>query len=433
MSASIGSLQKIGMAREITVGTSPAQPTISLKTESYSSDSMWDNIERNQLTQRLEDNTGIDRVMNWTEISVENRVTDYSVGLFLGLFFGSENLVNVGGGVYRHEFSFISYSTFMSSFSFYETNADTGDNFVYPNCVLTNLDIKYDLSKYLMLSSKVLGLPRVVSNSTFTYPLITENEFLQQNVNLYLDDTLTSFGLYRYTIDLALVISSINSITFTPTGGAGLVIASFTVAVTSGLSGKALASNIIQNWNIANTSVSASGSILTIKLLNVAAQWTTAPTAMTISGTTGTPSGFLATIGPVAIKVKSLSISLDRNIDVKTDEVLGLSYPRSYLSKRIKCDFTLEAIYRYREEFYSASEANTKYAMKIIATSNNIGASGIPTNVTFNFPAVYFDKITTSKPVEDFIYQTINGRASLSYTDNAMVTASVTNSTATTY
>lgn len=130
-----------------------------------------------------------------------------------------------------------------------------------------------------------------------------------------------------------------------------------------------------------------------------------------------------------AVKVKSLSISMEPNIE--DDDVLKQSGPVDFLNKQLVITGTIEAIWQGDADFKDAALAGTAKAMRIDMKNTDviIGASANP-EIKIDLASVVFTAITRPIQVREIVKQSLSFKAHYSASDSLMIRIIATNTKA---
>ena len=177
----IGRQVQIGIAKEITRGTSPVSPAYYLAWEDGLPEEKFENVDRVESFGVLEDSDDSARVKNWMESSLKIPVTDTSFGLFLLSLLGTDTPVAEGspnGSVYDHAFTNLQ-NVQKPSLSLYLHDPLAGQDYAHANCVVTKLEIDVSLKKFISATVGIKGL-KGAQISSLTPAQTVENRFVPQ-------------------------------------------------------------------------------------------------------------------------------------------------------------------------------------------------------------------------------------------------------------
>jgi hypothetical protein len=130
--------------------------------------------------------------------------------------------------------------------------------------------------------------------------------------------------------------------------------------------------------------------------------------------------------GASAMKIQSLSLSIDQNID--DDMVLGSEGVNDFLSKGITITGQLQARWDSEAAFKQFALAGTAKALRIDLQNSDvtIGSSAHP-GLTIDLAKVVFEAPARKFTLGDIVVQTLNFKAHYSVGDSKMITAKAVN------
>lgn len=133
--------------------------------------------------------------------------------------------------------------------------------------------------------------------------------------------------------------------------------------------------------------------------------------------------------GATPLQVKSLKLEIDQNIE--SDDVLGQTAPRDFLTKEFKVEGTVEVIFQNESDFKTNSLANTTQAM-LVDIKNTDVILGTATNpeLKIELAKVHFKEFTVARTLHNLVYQTVKFKAVYSASDSEMIKITATNTLA---
>lgn len=145
--------------------------------------------------------------------------------------------------------------------------------------------------------------------------------------------------------------------------------------------------------------------------------------------TFGVASDLSGLASPTAIKVKSLTLKIDQNIE--DDDVLGSIAPNDFLNKQMTIEGTVEALWQNESDFKTAALAGTAKAVQIAISNTDvtIGNAAHP-GIVIQLAKVIFKDLTRPIAINDLIKQTLSFKAYYSTSDTQMINAVITNAVA---
>jgi hypothetical protein len=176
----IGRLQQIGIAKEVTRGTSPASAAYWIPFSEASPESKIENVKDNQVYGIIEDHISETRVKNWMQGDIAAAVRDIHTGLIFKSLLGTEVEATKAGesAVYTHTFT-VGETAQHPSISFYKHDPLAAQDYTYANGVIDKLDLDFSLKKFINYKASIMAQAGVQA-STLTPANTAENYFVPQ-------------------------------------------------------------------------------------------------------------------------------------------------------------------------------------------------------------------------------------------------------------
>lgn len=129
------------------------------------------------------------------------------------------------------------------------------------------------------------------------------------------------------------------------------------------------------------------------------------------------------------MSVKTLKLKISKNIE--DDDALGNAGPADILNKQLTIEGTLEAVYQNESDYKAGYLAGTPRAIRIdlVNTDVTIGTAQNP-QIRIDLAKASFTELTKPFRLNDLVYQVVAFKAHYSTGDALMVSALVTNLTA---
>jgi Phage tail tube protein len=399
MPKGIGRQQSVGIAKETTRGTAVASATYWLSFSEASLEEKFENVTQDESFAVIEDSTAQYRVKNWAEGTIKMPLTDQSLPLILLALMGSNADTTHAGetAVFDHKAT-VGQSAQHQSLSFFINDALSGVDYVHALGVIHKLDLDVELKKFaeMTLSVKALkGVSQAASPS-----MVAENRFLPQYVTFKYAPTTAGIG--AGVTETGNTTSSSASVT--TLSGSGTAVLNVGMTVTG-------------------TGIPANTTIATI----------VSATAITLSqNATASNTGTSLTFTATPIKIKSLKLSIDGNIE--DDDVLSSAAPNDFLNKSFKVEGQLTALWQSESDFKTVALAtpNVSQALSIDLKNTDVKIGVVPSNpeVTIVLDQVYFTDFSRPFKVGDIVAQTVKFKATYSLANSEMIKATTTNTVA---
>jgi hypothetical protein len=407
----------------------------------------------------IENSVGAQVVMTSIEGTIKAPVTDTSFCLFLLSLFGTQATAAFGyeSVVYTTTFT-IAESAQHQSLSFYIHDANIQD-YSYANCMVSKLEIDYELEKFLAFTATIMG-QKGVAQSAYTPSVTQENRFAAPYGTMSLAPTkaglpvpVTGTGTAASTTALTAISGFTTdqiAVGMKITGTniqAGTTVAAIvsSTALTMSLASSGNASDITIGGIVgtitasSTTAVTASsvnalttlkvGMVVTGKYVPAGTTITaiSSATAFTLSAATTGAADYVAFGGQV-VPMKSLKITLDAAVEAFMAS--GSSAPIDFFNKEFKVTGTIEAIYRNEGDFKTAFLAGTPNALllSLTNTATTLGTGANP-NISITLDQVYFEKLAIKRNQKDLLYATMTFFATYNIANTEMVNVAVTNLT----
>lgn len=383
---------QVGIAKETTRGTIAA-PSFWVPFNDLTLDEKQDKVFDTQAYGIIEDTVSALTTKKYVEGSLNANLYDTSFGLVLFALLGTLTSHSAHAGesaVYDNIFN-VAESTQHQSLTLAVHDPATGQDYAHANAVISKLEIKFALKKFVEYTATVMGQTGT-AESAYTPSNTTENRFVPQYLTLKLAPTTA--------------------------GVEGTLTCTGTAASTIHVTATSISTTLLQvGMGVTGTNIPAGATI--VKIVSATAYDLSAAT----TGAIGTQ-----TFSPLVVKVKAASVTIDTNVEAQ--EVLGSVSPADFLNKEFKVEGSIDAIWQNESDFKTQFMANTPQAM-ILDLKNTDVTIGSTTNpeLILEFPQVYITELGRPIKVKDLIYQTIKFRGTYSLTSAYMLKATLTNTT----
>lgn len=395
MGYAIGRLFQVGIAKETTRGTTPGSVGYWLAFAEASIDEKYNNAVDTEVYGVVEDSASMTRTKNWSEGDIKGPIGDLHFGLFLYSLLGGYAVGTHSGEsvVYDHTFTVQEGVQHQSLSTYIHDPAAAAQDYSYANAMVAKLDLEYSLGKFVAYTVHLMA-QKGVQQSQYSPSQSAENRFVPQYMTAAFAPSLA--------------------------GAAGTLTATGTAATTIHVTGLSINTNLLRvGMTVTGTNIPVGAKIVTI----------VSSTAFDLSiASTGTVSSM--TFGPAAIKLKSLKLSVDQNVE--SYDVLGSLAPADFFNKEFKVEGQLDALFQNESDFKTLSLANTPQAMSIdlLNTDVTIGTSTHP-ELKILLAKCYFTEYGRPIKIKDLIVQSVKFKAVYSISDASMMKAVLTNTLST--
>ena len=189
----LGRLQGLGIAKEVTRGTTPANAAFFIPFSDVAIEEKDTKVLQDQAFGVIEDSTGMDIAKQWAEGNWKGPITDQHFILVLLSILGnisSATNVDVSGVVYDHTLTVAENVQHQSLSLYLKDSAATGNaqDYTHALAVVHSLEIDYTAGKYIDYTANVKAKKGV--QTAVTAVANTENRYLPQHVAIKLASTL---------------------------------------------------------------------------------------------------------------------------------------------------------------------------------------------------------------------------------------------------
>lgn len=176
MSKFIGALVNVGFTKEAVRGTAETSATFYIPKMSLSVDDVIDQVIDENTIGVIEDSVDGKVVHKASEIEVEGKIGDKSIGLLLYCLFGSKSVSGPTDSAYTHTFT-VAQSAQHQSLTVFQD--DPNQDYKYALGMIKKFDINIELKKFAMF--KVALRAKAGATATLTPSYSAENSFLPQH------------------------------------------------------------------------------------------------------------------------------------------------------------------------------------------------------------------------------------------------------------
>lgn len=197
----IGRQSQLGIAKESSRGV-VAAPTYWVPFNDLTLDQKIESVFDSQAYGIIEDAIGMFVTKLWTAGSITANLYDHTFGLILYSLFGTLSSHSAHSGksiVYDNIFN-VAESTQHQSLTFAFHDPATGQDYAFPNGVVSKLEISYALKQFVQYTATIMA-QKGTSESSYTPSTTTENVFLPQNLTLQFASTTYAVKSAKITID----------------------------------------------------------------------------------------------------------------------------------------------------------------------------------------------------------------------------------------
>lgn len=178
MSKFIGRLIKVGIGKETVRGTAVV-PTYWLDLINTTVEDKFDHVTDDDSIGVIEDAKGLKVTKKFATGDVSGKVSDKSMGLFLLSTLGTVSSAVKETTAYNHTFS-INQSAQHQSLTIEAKNPN--EQLAFPNAVITDLELKAQLGKYIEFKAGLMAKPGAAAVSTPAYT--AENSFIAKDISV---------------------------------------------------------------------------------------------------------------------------------------------------------------------------------------------------------------------------------------------------------
>jgi len=176
MSKFIGALADIGIAKEAVRGTAETSASFYIPKMSLTVDDVIEQALDENTIGVIEDTTDAKLVHKASDIEIEGKIGDKSIGLILLSLLGSDSVAGPTDSAYTHTFTVAQSAQHQSLTVFQE---DPNQDYKYANGMVTKFDLNVELGKFCMF--KVGFRAKAGATATLTPSYSAENSFLPQH------------------------------------------------------------------------------------------------------------------------------------------------------------------------------------------------------------------------------------------------------------
>src|ERR1700722_17612155 len=197
----IGRQSQIGIGKESSRGTVVA-PTYWVPFNDLTIDQKIESVFDAQAYGIIEDSVAMYLTKLWSAGSITANLYDHSFGLILYSLLGTLTSHSTHSGettVYDNIFN-VAESTQHQSLTFAFHDPGSGQDYAFPNGVVSKLEINYALKQFVQYTATIMAL-KGTSESSYTPSNTTENVFLPQNLTLQIASTTYAVKSAKLTID----------------------------------------------------------------------------------------------------------------------------------------------------------------------------------------------------------------------------------------
>jgi hypothetical protein len=197
----IGRQSQIGIGKETTRGTVVA-PTYWVPFNDLTIDQKIESVFDAQAYGIIEDSVAMYLTKLWSAGSITANLYDHSFGLVLYSLLGTLTSHSTHSGettVYDNIFN-VAESTQHQSLTFAFHDPGSGQDYAFPNGVVSKLEINYALKQFVQYTATIMAM-KGTSESSYTPSTTSENVFLPQNLTLQIASTTYAVKSAKLTID----------------------------------------------------------------------------------------------------------------------------------------------------------------------------------------------------------------------------------------
>ena len=197
----IGRQSQIGIAKEATRGT-VAAPSYWVPFNDLTIDQKIESVFDAQAYGIIEDAVAMYITKQWSAGTIGANLYDHSFGLILYSLLGTLTSHSAHSGetvVYDNIFN-VAESTQHKSLTFAFHDIGSGQDYAFPNGVISKLEINYALKQFVQYTATLMAM-KGTAESAYTPSTTTENVFLPQNLTLEIASTTYAVKSAKLTID----------------------------------------------------------------------------------------------------------------------------------------------------------------------------------------------------------------------------------------
>lgn len=212
MAKGIGRLFQLGIAKETTRGTAETAATFWIPWSEISLDEKDTKILDEQTRGVIEDSVGMSIVKQWAEGTLKAPIGDKHFGLILLAAFGlvtTTDNPDVDPSVKDHTFS-VQQNAQHQSLTLFADDPIGGQDYTHALGVLTQLEISYELGKFLEYTAQLKA--KKGAAAILTPATTTENRFLPQHLTFKTASNLAGLGTAAATKIRSLTLRIIKNI-----------------------------------------------------------------------------------------------------------------------------------------------------------------------------------------------------------------------------
>jgi hypothetical protein len=201
MAKIIGRQSQVGIAKESSRGT-VAAPTYWVPFNDLTLDQKIEQVFDTQAYGIIEDSIGAYLTKVWTAGTLGANLYDHSFGLILYSLFGTLSSHSAHSGesaVYDNIFN-VAESTQHQSLTFAFHDPGSGQDYAFPNGVVSKLDITYALKQFVQYNATIMA-QKGTAESSYTPSTTSENVFLPQNLTLQIASTSYAIKSAKLSIE----------------------------------------------------------------------------------------------------------------------------------------------------------------------------------------------------------------------------------------
>lgn len=218
MTKIIGRQFQFGIGKETSRGTVVA-PTYWVPFNDLTIDEKQEKVFDSQAYGIIEDTVAALTIKKWSEGSITANLYDHSFGLMLYALLGTLTSHAAHSGetvVYDNIFN-VAETTQHQSLTLAVHDPASGQDYAYPNAVISKMEIKYALKQFVQYTASLMGITGT-TESAYTPANTTENRFVPQYLTLTVGGTAIKVKSASISIDTNIeaqeVLGSLNPADF---------------------------------------------------------------------------------------------------------------------------------------------------------------------------------------------------------------------------